>query len=83
MPKTVTPQQNTAAPITGRFLTSKEVRAFIKPLPDHLFWRFKKDPRFPKPFLGGNGGRNIYLKADIEAFLDAVSEDQKPYRVGP
>lgn len=68
-------------------MDTKQVLAYIKPISHHRFWKVVvKDPRFPKPILGGNGAKAIYGREPIDRYLDEVARtgfqnpDGSPYR---
>lgn len=55
-------------------LDTKQVLAYIKPISHHRFWNVVvKDPRFPKPILGGNGAKAIYGREAIDDYLKEVA----------
>jgi hypothetical protein len=58
-----------------QFVSSVEVRlGFIKPFGQADYYQFKKDPRWPTPFIG-NGGKEIYRRCDLDLFFQRLAEE--------
>jgi hypothetical protein len=53
----------------GHVLDSKQVREYLRPIPSRKYWEFKKHPAWPKPLMGKAGGKQLYAKDSIDAFL--------------
>ena len=55
-------------------LDTKQLLAYIKPISEHTYWSvLAKDPRFPKPILGGNGAKALHSREKIDAYLAEVA----------
>lgn len=65
----VTPVRQQAA-----IMNTKQLLAYIKPLSHHTYWKvMAKDPRFPKPIMGGAGSKALHSVELIDAYLREVA----------
>lgn len=54
-------------------INTKQLIAYIKPISHHTYWKvMAKDPRFPKPVMGGNGAKALHSVEAIDAYLREV-----------
>ena len=55
-------------------LDTKQLLQFIKPISERLYWSvLTKDPRFPKPLMGGNGRKALHSREAVENYLHEVA----------
>ncbi|MBS1188944.1 MAG: hypothetical protein H6R10_736 [Rhodocyclaceae bacterium] len=62
-------------------LDTKQLLSYIKPISHRLYWNvLAKDPRFPKPVIGGNGAKALHSREAIDRFLEEAARTgfQKP-----
>lgn len=54
---------------------TKTLLQFIKPISVHTFWHVvAKDPRFPKPVIGGGqGAKALHSLPAVSAYLEEVA----------
>lgn len=51
-------------------MDTKQLLAYIKPISERLYWSvLTKDPRFPKPIIGGNGAKALHSVEAVDAYL--------------
>lgn len=51
-------------------LNTKQLLEFIKPISVHSYWNLlAKDPRFPKPVMGGNGAKALHSTEAVDNYL--------------
>lgn len=55
-------------------LDTKGLLQYIKPISERLYWNvLTKDPRFPKPVIGGNGAKALHSRESIDRFLEEAA----------
>lgn len=55
-------------------LDTKQLLDFIKPLSERIYWSvIAKDPRFPKPIVGGKGRKALHSRSAVENYLKEVA----------
>lgn len=55
-------------------MDTKQLLAYIKPISERLYWSvLTKDPRFPKPLIGGNGAKALHSVEAVAAYLDEAA----------
>ncbi|MDO9069064.1 MAG: hypothetical protein U0989_02660 [Azonexus sp.] len=55
-------------------IDTKQLLAYIKPISHHTYWKvIAKDPRFPKPILGGNGAKALHSVELVDRYLQEVA----------
>lgn len=51
-------------------MDTRQLLAYIKPISERLYWSVvAKDPRFPKPVIGGNGAKALHSVEAVDAYL--------------
>ena len=68
--------RNVAGQVTQQtaIIDTKQLMAYIKPISERLYWSvLTKDPRFPKPVLGGNGAKALHSVEAIDNYLREVA----------
>lgn len=54
-------------------LDTNQLIAYIKPISKRIYWSvMTKDPRFPKPVIGGNGVKALHSREKIDDYLAEV-----------
>lgn len=57
-------------------LDTKQLLQFIKPISERTYWSvIAKDPRFPKPIMGGNGKKALHSREAVENYLKILARD--------
>lgn len=57
-------------------LDTKQLLEFIKPISERIYWSvIAKDPRFPKPLMGGNGRKALHSRQAVEEYLKILARD--------
>ena len=57
-------------------LDTKQLLEFIKPISERIYWSvIAKDPRFPKPLMGGNGRKALHSRQAVEDYLKILARD--------
>ena len=57
-------------------MDTKQLLSYIKPISHHTYWKvIAKDPRFPKPIMGGNGAKALHSREHIDRYLEQVARD--------
>lgn len=52
---------------------TKQLLQYIKPISERVYWSLiAKDPRFPKPILGGNGAKALHSVEAVDKYLQEV-----------
>lgn len=55
-------------------LNTKQLLEFIKPISQRTYWKvIAKDPRFPKPLVGGNGRKALHSRCAVEEYLKELA----------
>ena len=55
-------------------LNTKQLLEFIKPIGIGMYWAvLHKDPRFPKPVIGGNGSKALHSTEAVEKYLQEAA----------
>lgn len=55
-------------------MDTKQLLSYIKPISHHTYWKvLAKDPRFPKPIMGGNRAKALHSKEQIDRYLEEVA----------
>lgn len=55
-------------------IDTKQLIAYIKPISHHTYWKvLAKDPRAPKPLMGGNGAKALHSVEAWDAYLREVA----------
>lgn len=58
----------------NEILDTKQLLQYIKPISHHTYWKvMAKDPRFPKPIIGGNGAKALHSRTKIDEYLRQVA----------
>ena len=56
-----------------KIFNTEQLLAYIKPISENTYWNvMKKDPRFPKPIMGGNGAKALHSRELIDRYLEEV-----------
>jgi len=54
-------------------LDTKQLLAYIKPISVKTYWSIvAKDPRFPKPIMGGAGAKALHSRELVDLYLKEV-----------
>lgn len=54
-------------------LDTKQLLEYIRPISERVYWSvLTKDPRFPKPVMGGNGCKALHSREKIDDYLAEV-----------
>lgn len=57
-------------------LDTKQLLDFIKPISEKVYWSIiAKDPRFPKPIMGGQGRKALHSRQAVEDYLKVLARD--------
>lgn len=55
-------------------LDTRQLLEFIKPISERVYWTIvAKDPRFPKPLMGGKGRKALHSREAVEKYLIEVA----------
>lgn len=55
-------------------MDTKQLIAYIKPISHHTYWKIiAKDPRFPKPIMGGNGAKALHGVEAVDLYLQEAA----------
>jgi len=55
-------------------MDTKQLLAYIKPISERLYWSvLTKDPRFPKPLIGGNGAKALHSVEAVATYLEEAA----------
>lgn len=64
---------NLAATRQTAILDTRQLLEFIKPISERIYWSVvAKDPRFPKPIMGGDGRKALHSRERVESYLVEV-----------
>lgn len=55
-------------------MDTRQLLQYIKPISHHTYWKIiAKDPRFPKPLMGGNGAKALHSVEAVDEYLREVA----------
>lgn len=55
-------------------MNTNQLIDYIKPISKNKYWKvLAKDPRFPKPIMGGNGAKALHSKEQVDRYLEEVA----------